>query len=532
MGRSRGRVLAFAVLAGATLGAGQGGPARVVDVRIGEHAGLTRVVIELDTASRHSIERQPEKQGSTLEVRLGARAERRRIVSRSRFVESVSVVPEDGGSVTRIALREPKLEYSEMLLDSPPRIVIDVHRPSVARSGAKGTATPLVATSERSPASSRLAADESPATRRPDADPASAAQNEAERAERPAPPGSYRALVAEQQHAAALAPPPDAAENTDTAQRAVAQGVPPASAAAATTPPPLAPNTAPDRGPEAAMLATHPTDRPDSAARPSPAPSEPQRLDAGRATTSPADARAAREATAPPAVATGPSSLNSRLRRIDAGSVLLALAVLAGVAIVYRRASVRRTQRRALTQGEDALAVFGDGVEPAPDDTAAAASGESPHAGAPALVLVRPAEDPGAPEPVAPEDAPSHGWQTLSVPPPEPELAAHALESSPVAASALASLDPASGALPAAAAPLDESRTAELARRIEALESRIAELLEARERLERFAAAQNEELRVQRAAIARTQRILRGISRPEDTASDGGTQPPLPLSGD
>ena len=45
------------------------------------------------------------------------------------------------------------------------------------------------------------------------------------------------------------------------------------------------------------------------------------------------------------------------------------------------------------------------------------------------------------------------------------------------------------------------------------LEGRLDEANEAREKLERQVAAQAEELRVQRAAIARTQRALRGMNR-------------------
>jgi hypothetical protein len=56
----------------------------------------------------------------------------------------------------------------------------------------------------------------------------------------------------------------------------------------------------------------------------------------------------------------------------------------------------------------------------------------------------------------------------------------------------------------------------EMNRRVEALESRIDELVDARDRLERQVAAQTEELRVQRAAIARTQRAVRNLARPED----------------
>ena len=60
----------------------------------------------------------------------------------------------------------------------------------------------------------------------------------------------------------------------------------------------------------------------------------------------------------------------------------------------------------------------------------------------------------------------------------------------------------------------------ELERRLGHLEQRLEEMVDAKERLERQVAAQTEELRVQRAAIARTQRVLRGLSRPEDEASE------------
>jgi hypothetical protein len=56
----------------------------------------------------------------------------------------------------------------------------------------------------------------------------------------------------------------------------------------------------------------------------------------------------------------------------------------------------------------------------------------------------------------------------------------------------------------------------EIERRVAGIESRMDELTEGRERVERQVAAQTEELRVQRAAIARTQRAVRNMSRPDD----------------
>lgn len=64
----------------------------------------------------------------------------------------------------------------------------------------------------------------------------------------------------------------------------------------------------------------------------------------------------------------------------------------------------------------------------------------------------------------------------------------------------------------------------EFEQRVSGLESRLEEVTEAKERLERQVAAQTEELRVQRAAIARTQRALRNLSRPDD---ESPTEPAL-----
>jgi hypothetical protein len=60
------------------------------------------------------------------------------------------------------------------------------------------------------------------------------------------------------------------------------------------------------------------------------------------------------------------------------------------------------------------------------------------------------------------------------------------------------------------------SDTAELGSRLATAESKLNGALEAAERMERKIAAQTEELRVQRAAIARTQRAVRNLSRPEE----------------
>jgi hypothetical protein len=67
--------------------------------------------------------------------------------------------------------------------------------------------------------------------------------------------------------------------------------------------------------------------------------------------------------------------------------------------------------------------------------------------------------------------------------------------------------------------PADADSGDETQRRMAHLERRIEELVDARERLERQVAAQTEELRVQRAAIARTQRVLRTVAPRTDEES-------------
>ena len=89
---------------------------------------------------------------------------------------------------------------------------------------------------------------------------------------------------------------------------------------------------------------------------------------------------------------------------------------------------------------------------------------------------------------------------------------------------------PQSGPVGMGAAPAMDTALArtvrELANRVTQLEARLDESSEARERLERQVAAQSEELRVQRAAIARTQRALRGITRSEEEPTEPALRNP------
>lgn len=115
------------------------------------------------------------------------------------------------------------------------------------------------------------------------------------------------------------------------------------------------------------------------------------------------------------------------------------------------------------------------------------------------------AEPFGAPQRAVPVDAPSAAGESLF------DVEADAIGAPPKDEDSLPSLRRAR----ADAGDENERRLAHLERRIE-------ELVDARERLERQVAAQTEELRVQRAAIARTQRVLRSVAprSEEEPSSD------------
>ena len=94
----------------------------------------------------------------------------------------------------------------------------------------------------------------------------------------------------------------------------------------------------------------------------------------------------------------------------------------------------------------------------------------------------------------------------------------------PADRSGIAPPPPAMGASELGASPDVAAMLEAFERRIQGLESKLDAANEAREKLERQVAAQSEELRVQRAAIARTQRALRTMSRGDE---EKATEPAL-----
>ena len=144
-------------------------------------------------------------------------------------------------------------------------------------------------------------------------------------------------------------------------------------------------------------------------------------------------------------------------------------------------------------------------------------------------------EPTGAAESAALEDSPPHGAEdgvSASVAPEdagffeEPEQGGSAMQSETQGLP----IEPGSAEAPPNLGGEEESDLMEIVqevqRRMAQLESRLDESNAARERLERQVAAQSEELRVQRAAIARTQRALRGLTRTEEEATEPALRAP------
>jgi hypothetical protein len=285
-------------------------------------------------------------------------------------------------------------------------------------------------------------------------------------------------------------------------RRASVVAAPAAPQAAEEPPTQIAVEPSPAASPQAASEPPPVPIPPVVAAPPAPAPAIP-----------PADEAPAHVLAEPPRIAGVPeaveafsAALRRRFSGFEAAPALVALVALVFAWIGYRRLSARRTRRRALEARDEELTVFGD-TQPAEPSVGAAAEPE------PRTVLALAPEPESLPEPepdAIPEPEPERtvGWQTLSVPASEPWIEV--------------------GSRPPAEGPPE--RVSALERRIARLEGRIDELLEARQRLERHAAAQNEELRVQRAAIARTQRVLRGIVRAEDQPGDASPRPAPPIA--
>lgn len=432
------------------------GAAEVAEVRVGTHEKSTRIVLELDRASGYRLV-APEEGNPELQIHLDAASAPREVSSKSPLVRKVRVEPSGSGSTVSVQLATSNVAVKELLLSNPPRLVFDLT--------AQG---PIPKASAEEPV-----------------------------AEKPAAPAPEPVEQAEPIVIAAAAEETKPSEPEPVAPAAEAPSEVPA--APATEPAPSEPMTPPS---QEASPVTKEADVP-----PAPAP-------VVQVPSAAEERRNAIRAKAEAEQASGSSMMDLATSPLGIGAI--GAAVLALGAIVVMR-------RRRANEDEDPLYTVMSAEDAGMADTEAHVASEPERAAAPIW-------DPAAFE--ASEPALKEGPQQLALgarpapapmPEPEPEEIAPPDDSDSIFASepepvAVAAPEPAAPmAVPVAAASVVSEETE---RRIAELERRIELLTEARERLERQVAAQTEELRVQRAAIARTQRVVRSIAKTEDVATE------------
>ncbi|MCP4035866.1 MAG: hypothetical protein GY733_02930 [bacterium] len=486
--------------------------AEVVDMRLGRHPAYTRVVFELDAPAGYSLEQSIGAGGATeLVVTLDASAVDEEKSLRGSLVSVVSLTGVGTRSQARIRIPKSGLRVKEMILGGPPRIVLDVLEPVKPKAAAAPAPKPKVKAPKpkveaKAPKPQVKAKAAKPAPSKPVAKAAS-----------PAPVASINKGV----------PPPPTRVTTRPAAK------PRPAARPKPTPAP-----APAKKPAAVPAARPQAKAPAKAPAPQVAKAKPAKMP-------PPPARKKR--TLPPAPAAIPqSSGNSLMTPRNVGGGLALLALLGGGAWFMQR-------RRG---GEELMSEEDFDQDPMSEDNPFASLGDdfggvTPEAGS---------EDQTAEVPVAAESIPEadvvdeFATEDADIPiaktaqAPEEDLFDTSVMEATMADEQDAnggetteatgddmeaygdtidtSVEPMPPMAGASAGAGDEvmRMLREFEQRVAGLETRLDEVSEAKERLERQVAAQTEELRVQRAAIARTQRALRNLSRPDD---ESPTEPAL-----
>jgi hypothetical protein len=450
--------------------------ATIVEVRVGQHPAFTRVVFELDEPSGYRVERRilADETGE-LVVTIEASSQGRSIRSSSPLLDVVSVEQSLGRAVARIRLREGNLALREMILTGPPRIVLDVMAPEIA---VAVTATP--------------APTPEPITETPEDEPI---------AEAMAPePEVVAEVIPEPELVVDLQPEPEPELGVDVIpepERVVEVQPEPEPEIFAEPLPEDIVGAAEDAGeaelPEAEAIVEAPIEPATEMLEPPVA--EPETEEVVARVPEPA---------LPPADEGGGFELPfgiTPLRAALAGLVL----ILAVAAVLLRRRSIP-SDVDATTLGVDSGDEDSFMTEPR-DAAENAALDDSPPQGSAQGVAVS-----AAPEDVGPFGGPEQGGSAM-----QSETQELPIERGGVDAPPKFGGDEESDLM---------QIVQEVQRRMAHLESRLDESNAARERLERQVASQSEELRVQRAAIARTQRALRGLTRTEDEATEPALRSP------
>jgi hypothetical protein len=497
-------------LAALAILAGPAWSSRVVEVRVGNHPKFTRVVFELDAPAGYRIERRAVDGGHELVVKLSAASAPRQLKSSSPLIAGVDLEPSGTESVARVRTRGASPRVRELILGGPPRIVLDFMLPEAVVSEA--STPPVAAKPEAAPS-----VETPPVVAKKVAPELAAAGTKAAKTE---PVREARKPAIEETGDSAAAPklpekvaPPKVAKQEPPPVVAPKPLVPPLPATEA----PLAKvesalegerivekKVAQPDAPKQTELAS-PAPVPTASPAPVPAASAPAGEPPGPAAIPPSETLPKPVAKAPTtslptrnAEQKGPFglSLNGSDPWLTLGLVGAGLLIFLIVVVSLLRRHSKPTSLDALELAREA----GESLESGDVFKTIAGAGTN---GTRASEATFPAAGPGLFD-----DEREKGENEMDVAMNLP------IEREPRGARAQ-SMDSSSDP-----GPLVQ----ELERRMAQLESRLDEANEARERLERQVTAQSEELRVQRAAIARTQRALRGMTR---IGEDQATEPAL-----
>jgi hypothetical protein len=505
--------------------------AELVEVRVGNHPTFTRVVFEFDVATGYRVERHAEGEpDNVIVVTLDAASRPRNIVSRSPGVASVSVEAGFDRAIARISTRKPGMPIKEMILRDPPRIVLDLMLGKSAPAVVPAESAPAPSVVEPAPEPRRVAEPKPAPEPRRVAEPKPTPEPRRIAEPKPAPEPRRIAEPKPAPEVPPVAPVPKpeiaAVEPEPTAvvpepAPAVVEPVParePAPAVAETEPEVVAePVTPLESVVEERVRVADEEHAPGVEVAPG-LPRSPER-----------DAARRRPAESP--LAAKVESLKELVDLKTAGAI--AGGVLALILVVFL--VVRR--RRPLSNDLDVTKLVGEdeGAEEANDEDRIPKGGFSMEA--PLGGEARPAEDFEVDDSGKVDDenkpidsvttGPDVATGLFDEAPHEKEATTMENQDLPITRmdSDAVTQTGAGAALVGLGEDSDITRIVQdLERRVAHLETRLDESIDARERLERQVAAQSEELRVQRAAIARTQRALRSLNRAEE---EQATEPAL-----
>lgn len=489
--------------------------AEIVEVRVGRHPTFTRVVFELDRPAGYRIERSDPSSGAAeLVVSLEAASIPRSIdANRKSLIRKVDVEPQGRRSVARVALTQDGLRLKEMILANPPRIVLDLLNDEPATPVAQKPAPKP----ERAARVPEAAADEgddfddvvaglggssAPVEPEPAQAPVEVARAESPTPSRVIPAAAPTAAtdtldeaMAQVEDAAA-----EAGELVEDAQGAVADAA----------------DAVADEAGAMDLAAGMGSDEPSTSTP----------IEADEPLVADATPPAPKPKRVPP-----PMVARSTTPEDEGGGWMTMALVGAGALVLLVGGGLFLARRRGASDDDEwdddaDDAGFGLADSEAATDNPFASADESTTLGAP--------DDETVVAPMSGTD--DEDTTVVSVPDDEKESESlFDAEEKDMDDMEVISRDQVNESLGGPAMPpvggaSDDVQAmfAEMTRRMEALEARCDELVDARDRLERQVAAQTEELRVQRAAIARTQRAVRNLGRGEgEPEGDEPTEPAL-----